>query len=65
MEHDQSTEEPMDWVKAKDYLDLMMALYAGIGWAGAYGLAIMRPLAQRFADGERTRELYDAIMDLE
>lgn len=59
-------ETKMDWVKADRHLQFMIGLYQELGMPGVFGLVtVLRPLEERFLDGERTRELYDEIMALE
>lgn len=54
------------WEEAKAYLDMMITAYQAIGFAGAFGLALtLMPLKKRYDSGERTQELYDAIMEIE
>lgn len=58
-------DEPMDWEKARDYLEMMMNEYRAIGPNGVLGLVLgLYPLQIRLDCGERTRELYDEIMAL-
>ena len=45
---------------------MLIVEYASIGWAGSLGLnGVLVQLKKRYEDGERTQELYDAIMDCE
>lgn len=54
------------WKEAIHYLNMVIVEYASIGWAGQFGLnGVLVPLKKRFDKGERTRELYDAIMKVE
>lgn len=56
----------MDWVAAEQHLQFVISLYQELGMPGVFGLVtVLRPLEERFLDGERTRELYDEIMELE
>lgn len=56
----------MDWVAAERHLQFVIGLYQELGMPGVFGLVtVLRPLEERFLDGERTRELYDEIMALE
>lgn len=55
----------MDWEQAENYLAMMMEAYREIGAPGLFGLSLMKPLKRRLDGGERTRELYDEIMNLE
>lgn len=51
------------WEEAKAYLDMMIMAYQEIGSAGTFGLAFsLYPLKRRYDSGERTQDLYDAIM---
>lgn len=54
------------WNKAVEHLNTYIVEYASIGWAGQFGLnGILVPLKKRYDKGERTRELYDAMMEVE
>ena len=56
----------MDWKLAEKWLQAIETAYAGLGSAGYFGLTVtIRPLRDRFNDGERTEQLYDEIMSLE
>lgn len=56
--------EMIDWPKAKAYLDMLQAEYEKIGPEGKFGLAItIMPLQDRYERGERTKWLYDEIME--
>lgn len=56
----------IDWKKAKEYLDALEQAYREIGSAGVFGRMFgIWPLRERLESGERTRELYDAIMKAE
>lgn len=58
------TEE--DWVKAYDHLNFLMSEYVMIGPSGAFGLyGVLVPLKKRYDMGERTKGLYEAIMECE
>lgn len=58
--------QPMDWAEAEKYLVDLMGSYMAIGAAGFPGLTgFLMPLKARLEAGERTRELYDAIMACE
>lgn len=53
-----------DWKEAKENLDRWILEYAMIGPAGSFALyGILKPLNDRYEHGERTQELYDAIME--
>lgn len=55
-----------EWKKAIEHLDMLILLYAGIGPTGFFGLSgVLAPLKARYEKGERTKELYDAIMACE
>lgn len=57
---------PMDWAAAEKYLADLMGAYLAIGTAGFPGLTgFLMPLKARLEKGERSRELYDAIMACE
>ena len=56
----------MDWARAEAWLNELIAAYVSLGWAGSFGLHLtLLPLKQRLDAGERTQDLYDAIMDCE
>lgn len=56
----------MDWEKAEEYLNKMIAEYAAIGSRGLLALQLtLLPLKNRFDSGERTVQLYDEIMECE
>ena len=61
-------EEKLDWIKAEKYLkDYAEACKALIGMKQVnpiFVLAGVHRLQQRFNDGERSKHLYDEIMDL-
>ena len=55
-----------DWKEAKETLDRWIVEYATIGPAGSFALyGVLNPLNERYVLGERTQELYDAIMDIQ
>ena len=55
-----------EWDKAKRYLEMLIVEYASIGFAGSFGLnGVLVPLRKRFEAGERTKALYDEIMECE
>lgn len=55
----------MNWEEAKEYLYEMEKAYKEIGFTGAFGLTLtINPLISRFEKGERTQDLYDAIMSI-
>lgn len=55
----------LNWEEAKNHLYLMKGMYEEIGPAGSFGLMFMVPMIKRFESGERTKELYDEIMEIE
>ena len=56
-------EDKLDWEFAKNTLNMWIAEYASIGFAGQLGLqTVLLPLKRRFDAGERSKELYDEIM---
>lgn len=58
--------QPMDWAAAEKYLADLISAYLSIGAAGYPGLAgFLMPMKARLEAGERSRELYDAIMACE
>lgn len=54
----------MDWNEAENYLNRVIADQASYGTWGYIRVALL-PLKNRYDAGERTRELYDAIMECE
>lgn len=59
-------ENQPDWAKAEAHLAEMEEGYRELGITGSYGLAfVIMPLRKRYDDGVRTKDLYDAIMELE
>jgi len=57
--------EDMNWEKAEKHLREVEAAYAAIGSNGFFGATFsIRPLRDRFNKGERSRELFDAILRL-
>ena len=55
-----------EWEEAEKHLNLFIAEYASIGFPGTFGLqGILVPLKKRFDSGERTRKLYEEIMEAE
>ena len=62
----QSSISEEEWREAIKYLDSLILLYAGLGWSGSFGLTgVLSPLKARYEKGERTKALYDAIMECE
>lgn len=56
----------MDWERAANYLNMLIAEYAAIGPAGQFGLQLtLLPLKRRLDAGERTEALYNEIMQCE
>lgn len=54
------------WKEAVNYLNSMIAEYSFIGPVGMFGLqGVLFPLKKRYDNGERTIELYNAIMACE
>lgn len=57
---------PPDWERAEKYLAGLMEAYLSIGAAGFPGLTLfLMPLKARLEAGERSKDLYDAIMACE
>ena len=55
-----------DWERAEKYLNDLIQGYEEIGPCGMFVLILtLYPLRQRYEQGERTQELYDAIMECE
>ena len=53
----------MDWERAENHLNMLIAEYSAIGGTGQIGLQItLLPLKRRFDAGERTDKLYEEIM---
>ena len=56
----------VNWEKAEKHLDSLIAEYEAIGTAGWFGLNLtLLPLKRRLDSGERSEELYAAIMSCE
>jgi len=56
----------MNWDEAKKHLEVCEKAYTEIGSAGYLALVhFIRPLRDRFNKGERTQELFDAIMSID
>ena len=52
-----------DWLVAYDHLNMVIAEYMSIGKPGAIVIReVLTPLKRRYDMGERTKELYNAIM---
>lgn len=59
-------EEPLNWNEASTYLYEMEKAYKEIGASGEFGLQLtLNPLKLRYEAGERTKELYDDIMNIQ
>ena len=55
----------LDWRIAEEHLKKAEAAYTEMGSAGYFTLnVVIRPLRDRFNNGERTEELYDLIMGI-
>lgn len=60
------TAEEKKWALAECYLNQVMTEYAAIGGPGRFALdMLLVPLKKRLDEGERTEELYAAIMECE
>ena len=63
-------EKDMNWEKAKEHLDEIIARYQrlvgipGVNTSLALTL-VMYPLLRRYDNGERTQELYDEMLEVE
>ncbi len=56
----------LDWEKAEEHLKWVEEIYTGLGSVGYFALVyVIRPLRDRFNKGERSEDLYKAIMSLE
>lgn len=65
-QYEAETTPAMDWEKAKNHLNEVIANYISIGWTGQLALNYnLLPLRERYNKGERTRQLYDDIMECE
>ena len=54
------------WEAAERHLSEIEKAYAAIGTTGYFGLnTVIRPVRDRYNNGERTKKLYDDIMALE
>ncbi len=54
----------LNWTEAERHFNEVVQQYEEIGPAAFFALSTFRPLRARFQSGERTKELYDAMMDL-
>ena len=53
-----------EWEKAINYLNMLMADYVALQGPGDFALkAVFIPLKKRLDNGERTRDLYNEIME--
>ena len=60
-----SENEVLNWNKAKAYLDEVRSNYTEIGASGLIALQLtINPLLVRYEKKERSKTLYDEIMDL-
>ena len=58
--------EEMNWQRAETHLKFIKKEYASIGMSGNPALVFnIIPLEQRLAKGERTKGLYEEIIELE
>lgn len=58
--------ESVDWVEALTHLRTAEEIYASIGTAGMLSLVrVIAPLRDRYNAGERSKELYAEIMQIE
>lgn len=56
----------MNWEQAINHLNMLIAEYSAIGWAGQFGLKlVLLPLKRRLDAGERSEGLYNEIMQCE
>ena len=62
----QSVISEEDWEKAIKHLEFYIVEYASIGFSGQLALqATLIPLRKRYENGERTLQLYEAMMEIE
>lgn len=54
-----------DWDIAEDHLDKVAEDYEALGMAGILGLAVIHKIRAQFETGDRSREMYDRIMEIE
>ena len=58
--------EEFNWDEVKAHLEETIEAYQSIGVSGQMGLTItLYPLRSRYASGERTQELYEAMFEVE
>lgn len=57
-------ESELNWGKALNHLEKMKELAKTLGWAGSFYVMGCNELKERYDNGERTKELYDEIIDL-
>ena len=55
----------MDWEKALENVRFLIPLYEEIGLCGLFGLGYLKGLMYRYDDGERSADLYEAMMEAE
>lgn len=65
----QNSQHPLteaDWLYAYDHLNMVTAECTALGTSGVATVYMkLLPLKSRYDSGERTRELYDAIAELQ
>jgi hypothetical protein len=55
----------MDWERGENYLILCEKVYTEIGVVGQFCLNyVLKPLRERYDQGERSQELYNEIMEV-
>ena len=64
LENENKRDMELDWDKALEHLTEMLAEAITIGPAGTFYIMGCNMLKNRYDNGERTKELYDEIMDL-
>lgn len=55
----------MEWLKAEKHMYETKDVYEEIGTPGLFGLMFINEIVARFESGERTKSLYDEIMEME
>jgi hypothetical protein len=58
------SESELNWGKAINHLEEMKEIAKTLGWTGSFYVMGCNELKTRYDNGERTKELYDEIIDL-
>lgn len=55
----------LDWDIAEDHLDQVEAEYKALGLPGIFGLAVIGKIRAQFEEGDRSKEMWDRIMEIQ